>query len=415
MIHLLITLKKNLLKSIGILFVCMLAISLGACSNSSGQEEQTSKTRDDGGQNGGQICANPNNSFSACGSGSVDDPFLINDELQLVNLSDPANQAAAWDATACDGGQCHFKLIDDLNMDGMTLNGPIGTCFANRFHSNFDGNGHTISNLTINLPTTDYVGLFGCIGASAEIKNIGLVNTNISGQLGVGSLAGFNSGEITNSYVTGSVSSEDGHFGGFVGFNSGDISNSYANVSVTNNGGGELSAGGFAGSNQGGSITNSYSTGSVTSNGDGRVIGALVGLNADASIINSYATGAITTSGGISLGGLVGNNNWDGNITDSYSTSSITGASLIGGLVGIATPNSNTNGTNYFVDNTGTDGLGTGTCTGTCTQQSLADIRDTFDESAAPLNWDPATWGALGEAGSFPCLRNMPSGAPSCP
>ncbi len=59
--------------------------------------------------------------------------------------------------------------------------------------------------------------------------------------------------------------------------------------------------------------------------------------------------------------------NFDGNgHTISYATGSITGVSLIGGLIGIATPNSNTNGTNYFVDatdsNGGSDGIGVGTC-----------------------------------------------------
>ncbi len=45
MIHLLNTLRKNLLKSIGILFVCMLVISLGACSRSGGSKgEQASQS-----------------------------------------------------------------------------------------------------------------------------------------------------------------------------------------------------------------------------------------------------------------------------------------------------------------------------------------------------------------------------------
>ncbi len=71
--------------------ICTIVVFLSACSNDNGQDEQTVKTRDEA----GQICANPNNFFSACGLGSADDPFIIDDELQLVNLSDPANQSAA--------------------------------------------------------------------------------------------------------------------------------------------------------------------------------------------------------------------------------------------------------------------------------------------------------------------------------
>ena len=50
---------------------------------------------------------------------------------------------------------------------------PVGSNGA-MFEGTLDGLGHTIGNLTINRPTTDYVGLFGMIGNGA-VRNLGLV------------------------------------------------------------------------------------------------------------------------------------------------------------------------------------------------------------------------------------------------
>ncbi len=277
---------------------------------------------------------NTTNLFAVCGAGSVDDPFRIVHELQLIHLSDPANQAAAWDATACDGGQCHFKLIDDLNMDGMTLNGPIGTA-ANPFHTNFDGNTKVISNLTVDFPAIDNVGLFGNIDTGVEIRNLGLVNADITGQNIVGGLVGeSDGGAIVNSYMTGSVNGNT-NVGGSLGMgtNNAIISNSYVSGSVTGTGN---NVGGIAGFRSNvGNITNSYMTGSVTGNS---TVGGIVGLNgANADIINSYVTSSVI--GNTNVGGLVGRDNFG-----------------------------RTNGTNYFVDTTdsngGGDGVGNGTYVG---------------------------------------------------
>ncbi len=368
-----------------------------------------------------QECANAtlntNNLFAVCGVGSVNDPFRIVHEQQLIRLSDPADsRVVAWLATACDGGRCNFKLIDNLNMDGMTLVGPIGTAAgANSFNANFDGNDKTISNLTVNLPAMDNVGLFGYI-EGAEIKSLGLVNVNVAGRNIVGSLIGhIEAGIVRNSYVSGVVSGTGDNVGGLAGgSNISTIGSSYAMGNVTGIGVAGKAIGGLLGFNRG-TLTNSYATGMVTAGGS--FVGGLVGQNetGGGAISNSYSTSLI--NGNDSVSGLVG---WsDGNVRDSYATGSVTGISNTSGLVG-NNAGGMINGINYFVDmtdsNGGGDGVGNGTCgPGTCTQQGLADIRDTLNEGAAPLNWDAAIWGALGETGSFPCLRNMPSDARSCP
>ena len=109
---------------------------------------------------------------------------------------------------------------------------PIGTS-SNPFNAEFEGNGHTISNLRINRSTNN-IGLFGITGARANIANIGLRNVRIIGGTFIGGLVGANVGSITNSYAMGSVEGNN-EVGGLVGSNSLSITKSYATVSVSGN------------------------------------------------------------------------------------------------------------------------------------------------------------------------------------
>src|SRR3989344_4518603 len=182
---------------------------------------------------------------------------------------------------------------------------PIGNS-SRQFNGTFNGNNYAISNLYINRPSENYVGLFG-VAVNSNMKNVGLVNVNIAGVSDIGSLVGRNNGgEITNSYATGSVK---GHWFGF-----------------------GLNIGGLVGWSNGGNISNSYSTANV--NGDG-FVGGLVGWSNGGNISNSFSTGSVNGSSGI--GGLVGRNDVGGNgefpyIINSYSTGSVTGPWFAGGF-----------------------------------------------------------------------------------
>ncbi|MCT7481313.1 GLUG motif-containing protein [Aliarcobacter cryaerophilus] len=220
---------------------------------------------------------------------------------------------------------------------------PIGN-FSNRFTGTFDGLGFAISNLYINRPDTNFVGLFGYTN-NATIKNIGLKNVGITGENYTGGLVGYNEGgTISNSYATGTVSghsSGGSYVGGLVGYNanSGTISNSYATGTVGGDSSGGSYVGGLVGENVG-TITNSYATGTVGGGSGGRsYAGGFVGYNANSgTITNSYATGTVSGhSGGRSyVGGFVGEN--VGTITNSYATGTVGGGSggrsYAGGLVG---------------------------------------------------------------------------------
>ena len=84
---------------------------------------------------------------------------------------------------------------------------PIGD-LSTQFTGSFDGQNHVISNLTINLPSTNYVGLFGYTTASATLSNVSLQAATVTGLNRVGILVGQSMGTISNASATGAVSAD---------------------------------------------------------------------------------------------------------------------------------------------------------------------------------------------------------------
>ena len=216
------------------------------------------------------------------------------------------------------------------------------------FNGEFNGNGHTISNLQIdpdediNISAND-VGLFEHINSEAKISNVGLLNIDIvGGGQRVGGLAGSNGGHISNSYVVNTNAyriEAERYVGGLVGENAGSIVNSYAIGNVTGSGGvggagrSDGAVGGLVGFNYSeGTISNSRTTSTVVGRED---VGGLVGYN-NGRITGSHATGSVKEkqSNDADLGGLVGWNYVDGTIDDSYAIVVIEGSRFVGGLVG---------------------------------------------------------------------------------
>ena len=251
---------------------------------------------------------------------------------------------------------------------------PLGT--ANyAFSGQFTGLGHVISNLTINSSKSSGVGLFGVTSPGSVIRDVGLNGGSIKGTGYVGSLVGFNEGEILDSYSTVTVSGQH-HLGGLVGENDGTISTSYA-------------------------------TGAVT--GLDEITGGLVGLN-DGTITDSYATGSVSGHDGI-VGGLVGENG--GAIADSYSAGKVGGATWrVGGLVGYDTGNGCSGGTvtNSFWDKT-TSGQATsdgGVGMTTAQMQNQADFTSaTAANGRVNPNWDFNNVWLMYNGSTYPLLKSF--------
>ena len=240
--------------------------------------------------------------------------------------------------SACNG----YELTRSLDFDNSVsyASGAVNTAWTtgagwdpigDRFLATFDGNGNTISNLHINRIDSYNVGLFNWNWNDGIIRNIGLVDVDVSGKSG-GGLAGFNLGAISDSYASGNVSGSEVTAGGLVGTNGrslgsvnvATISRSYASANVSGR-----HVGGLVGSNHG-SVNQSYATGTV-SGADDSAAGGLAGRNDHGTISASYATGSV--SGDSPVGGLAGYH-WGGTIISSYATGSVEARYTAGGLVG---------------------------------------------------------------------------------
>jgi hypothetical protein len=206
--------------------------------------------------------------------------------------------------------------MSDIDMSGITMT-PIGD--GAEFSGIFDGNHHTISNLNIDLPTTDNVGLIGRL-ADSVIQNLILHNASVTGRNKVGAfvggITGTSSSNLFNLQVTGS-STVTGYseVGGIIGAaNSGSAFNQVSRVfsSATVSRVGDNTAaiiGGIAGTLDFTKLQYCASTGQVTA-GDApsAVIGGLVGqfIN-DSEVMNCYSTSHIVAhANAVNVGGIAG-------------------------------------------------------------------------------------------------------------
>ena len=102
---------------------------------------------------------------------------------------------------------------------------PIGRSDA-VFSGTFDGDGNTISNLTItkelsNTADNNGIGFFGYTNAPAKIVNLNIENVDITGSLYIGAIVGygFTGAEISNCHVSGDVEIEGWWYIGGIGGN----------------------------------------------------------------------------------------------------------------------------------------------------------------------------------------------------
>ena len=260
---------------------------------------------------------------------AVDDFLSKSGSDYLINDVDDFKQLLAFGHVT----GLSFKLTSDLDLS--TENG----FYIPHFAGYFDGDGHIVSGLNINLPDFHNLGLFGYVASGGSLNNISLMEGSVNGGMDIGGLVGRNGdwcypgGAITNCHTIGDVSGTERHVGGLVGYNR-EIA--ITNCSATGNvSGTEKYVGGLVGRNHIGDIINCYATCNV--NGNDRYIGGLVGNNDEGTIINCHVTGNVTGNGNgnfYGIGGLVGYND-KGDIINCYTTGSVNGTGdRVGGLVG---------------------------------------------------------------------------------
>ena len=323
----------------------------------------------------------------AGGTGTESDPYQIANGAQLAYLASEVNKGQKYENS-------YFVLTADINLNNKDWT-PIANSFSDAllggsdyrvFAGNFDGNGYTISNVSIGSEAAPLeADVFGFFGATeGKISNLNLDTVSIHGIAKVasigavvgfaGGLVGSSGGSIENCHVTGltmdmsapsnvyaaaywvgglvgaldgtqlinecSVSggitekAGKGSIGGLIGElgKAAKITYSRSNVTVNvkadSRGGADV--GGFIGKGNGENnpetvISNCYAMGSVTGGAySGGFAGSLYGLN----IKNCYATGDVTGAAG-SMGTFAGTDGSNikeyGSVTNCYTTGTLSG------------------------------------------------------------------------------------------
>ncbi|MHC4477404.1 MAG: LamG domain-containing protein [Planctomycetota bacterium] len=215
--------------------------------------------------------------FSGAGSGTEPDPYVITTLEQLQEMGDDLG--------------AYYVLGNDIDAsatagwndgDGFV---PVGTG-ADPFTGNFDGRGHSISNLHVDRVNSDVQGLFG-LASGATLVNARLIDASVRGNYYCGCLAGV------------------------VGYGSVVVGCSATGTVTLRPGSGDSKSGGLMGGATSASFVDQCSSG-VDVNADRRKqVGSLIGYlrGRDASpkslLTNSYSYGTVTGSGS-KQGNLVG-------------------------------------------------------------------------------------------------------------
>jgi hypothetical protein len=310
------------------------------------------------------------------GDGTSQTPFAISTANDLALLSCLVNSAIF----RYNNSGINYKLENSLSLSSYKYPGvsqdqtawiPIGTNTSS-FTGTFDGQGNTISDLTINstIPNATY-GLFGSIKGSsslihAKVSNLYLDNLNISSSSAVTTDIGGLSGNMTNVDITqvlvmGNITSSNNTavcLGGITcSADNVQLNNSFAKVNINyfNTGLTAVYAGGIAGKISETNIRDVYSIGNISnasSLANSRV-GGIVGTIKTSTIRNAYTAGYLN---GYIVGGIAADSNGsssDSQIIDNnlsiqqYIYASNSGGRIVGNSDNIALSN------NYAWERTG--------------------------------------------------------------
>jgi len=293
--------------------------------------------------------------------GSAANPYLISN---LPNLKWMSERSAQW--WKGENALVHFIQTNDIDAaetigwnDGAGFR-PIGYLINSRYRfvGVYDGNRYTISNLYIDFEG-DYdvnAGLFSYVTNNSIIKNIGLVNFNITGsqtsgssqgaEVNVGGIVGFlDKSTIFDSYAKGIVNASSRGMalaGGVVGIAwESTISNCYAYVDVNALDSPWSFAGGITGELYRTTSMNNFASGNFAADATTNAFASGIAGNVELSTIsNNYATGLFYANSANSafVGGIAAQVFRTSDITNSYAICDIyaigTSFAHAGGVVG---------------------------------------------------------------------------------
>lgn len=278
-------------------------------------------------------------SFSLTGSGTPEDPFIITNvhELQEIKDSLSAHYRLANDIDASVTASWNMGDHDEDPSTPDSAMGfyPIGTS-STPFTGSLNGAGYVITNLYINRPAADLVGLFGYV-VQSSIDSLGLVDNMVIGRRAIddagrtGGLIGyaFLQVAVSHCYTTGFVNG-GAQIGGLIGHTDAAVEVNDCFTTGTIHGAGY--AGGLIGNAFGATVNDSYSSATITYRGIGVGIGGLIGSSFNSSVHRSYFTGIV--NGKENCGGIVGTSNGSTVVSQCFNSGTVIGETSVGGIVG---------------------------------------------------------------------------------
>lgn len=222
-----------------------------------------------------------------------------------------ADGLLAWNEAAQKDQSINCTLSADINMAGKEWT-RIGTDENNSYNGIFDGNGKTITGLTVNQSEKNYAGLFGCLGSDGKVQNLTLENVHISGVFYVGSVVGTNFGTVSGCTASGNITGTESCIGGVVGQNKGTVTGCTVSGNISSN----QYTGGVVGENFGTVSACYHATGDVT--GNINYVGGVVGWNYYGTVTACYHVNGNVTATYNWVGSVAGFNGGVGSVTACY-------------------------------------------------------------------------------------------------
>ena len=173
------------------------------------------------------MCCTLLNAHQRAGDGSLNNPYLLANYDDLLWFAGQVNNQGRTNICA--------KLTADIVATGTWT--PIGTQ-EKMYTGDFNGDGYTISGLTLNNPEQRYIGLFGRVTTGSHIHHVGVTGCNFTGEYYVGAICGdLAAGSIEYCFCSGSIKATAGIAGGIVGscYKNASILHCHTSCSVSTN------------------------------------------------------------------------------------------------------------------------------------------------------------------------------------
>ena len=380
-------------------------------------------------------CSHIDQSAGANDDGTSADPYLIADKYQMQ----------AMHVLAVPGNQTYFKMMDDVDLEGITWT-PLNVPSPYDIGIDFNGNGKTVNHLSSTGKYASFAGVLngsvynvffdnatittsqdkagvvaGYLGSSgsgisAECRDITVRNSKVtSTSNNVGGLAGIASklsNDIVNCHVIDFEGSGVYYVGGLLGCIDGqwtvsDCSSSGTISSSNTESNKDICLGGLVGDMKGNAtVTKCSSSVRVNQTTNGRDLGGLVGRLQTGTVEKSFSTGNVTGKQR-NVGGFIGlitNTQGTSSVSNCYSTGNVSANAYSGGFLGLHEKGTASISNCYATGDVNGSGFGLGGIIGFAGAEAMTMSKTVaWNGHVVPANYGSANWSSGAVVGvTFP-------------